>query len=76
MGLLLGWVDLTIDFAQRILPVEFKVVVEQATGDTLAQLKARNYAAKYQASGKAVFLVGIEFSQVDRQIVGFEWERV
>jgi hypothetical protein len=41
----------------------------------MAQLKARNYAAKYQASGKAVFLVGIEFSQAERQIVGFEWER-
>ena len=42
----------------------------------MAQLKAKNYAAKYQASGKAIFLIGVEFSEADRKIVGFEWELV
>jgi hypothetical protein len=71
-----GRVDLAIDFEQQIFLIEFKVVASQATGEAMAQLKAKNYAAKYQTSGKAIFLIGVEFSQADRKIVGFEWERV
>jgi hypothetical protein len=73
---LAGRVDLTIDFEQQIFLVEFKVVDKEPTGEAMAQLKARDYAAKYRARGKSIFLVGVEFSKTERQIVGFEWERV
>jgi hypothetical protein len=71
-----GRVDLTIDFEQQIFLVEFKVVDKEPSGEALAQLKARDYAAKYRGRGKSIFLIGVEFSKTERQIVGFEWERV
>ncbi|MEJ5243682.1 MAG: PD-(D/E)XK nuclease domain-containing protein, partial [Desulfomicrobiaceae bacterium] len=53
--------------------LEFKVVDGEApTGAALAQLRAKNYAAKYRAPGITVIELGVEFSTVKRQIVGWE----
>ena len=40
----------------------------------MAQLKAKNYAAKYAALGKPIYLIGVEFSKEARSVVGFEVE--
>jgi len=45
-------------------------------GKALAQLKAKNYAAKYLASGEPIDLIGVEFSKEARNVVAFEVERV
>jgi hypothetical protein len=42
----------------------------------LAQLKAKDYAAKYRAAGVPIHLVGIEFSKESRRVVGFEFDTV
>jgi len=39
------------------------------------QIKAKDYAAKYQGEENKILLIGIEFSQVTRNIVGFEWDK-
>ena len=44
------------------------------TGAELAQLKARGYADKYRAPGRAVHLVGVEIGAESRNIVAFETE--
>jgi len=65
-----GQCDLTIRYEGKTWLIEFKVIAgEQATGEALAQLVARNYAAKYD--GKIIQL-GIEFSKEKRQIVGWQ----
>jgi hypothetical protein len=51
---------------------EFKVVELVPEGRALAQLQARGYAEKYRARGEPIRLIGVEFSKVDRNIVGFE----
>ncbi|MCG5549129.1 ATP-binding protein [Halorhodospira halochloris] len=43
---------------------------------TLQQLKDKGYAAKYRGEGKPIYLIGVEFSREERQIVGFEVERM
>lgn len=40
----------------------------------MRQIKAKNYAAKYQDGENTIALIGIEFSRVTWNIVGFEWE--
>jgi hypothetical protein len=70
-----GRVDLSIHFAGQIFLVEFKAVDNKPTGAAMAQLKAKDYAAKYRSTGKPIFLIGIEFSKLERQIVSFEWQR-
>lgn len=69
-----GRCDLAVRFGRRVYLFEFKVVDDpHATGEALAQLKARDYAAKYRAQGHDVYLIGVEFSRQTRQIVGWAW---
>jgi hypothetical protein len=42
----------------------------------LAQIKNKSYADKYRERGEPIYLIGVEFSKTDRNIVGFEVERV
>lgn len=68
-----GRLDLSIRFQGRAYVLEFKVVELTDTGKALAQLKSKRYAEKF--SGQEVFLIGVEFSSQERNVVGFEWER-
>ena len=55
---------------ERICLVEFKVVELEPEGKALAQMKAKDYAAKYRAAGVPIHLVGIEFSRESRRVAG------
>jgi hypothetical protein len=71
-----GRIDLTVKLPERIYLFEFKVVELEPEGKALAQLKAKDYAAKYRAAGVPIHLVGIEFSRDIRRVVGFEAQRL
>lgn len=43
-------------------------------GKALREIKERGYAEKYRAMGVPIYLVGIEFDRVKRNIKGFEWD--
>ncbi len=47
---------------------------ESPKGKALAQLKARNYAAKYQDKGWPLHLTGSEFSKETKTLTGFAVE--
>ena len=73
----LGRIDLTIttpDMSQVYI-IEFKVV-ENKKGKALEQIKEKKYHEKYLNIAEEIILIGIEFSQEDRNICKFEWERV
>jgi hypothetical protein len=69
-----GRLDMAVRFQNRIYLFEFKVVELVPQGKALAQLVARNYAAKYLDSGNAITLIGVEFSKETRNIVAFDVE--
>ena len=69
-----GMIDLTIRFNGRVYIIEFKVLELTAKGNALSQIKAKRYHEKY--SENDIYLIGIEFSSEDRNIVNFEWERI
>jgi hypothetical protein len=71
-----GRIDLTVKLPERIYLFEFKVVELEPEGKALAQLKARDYAAKYRMAGVPIHLVGIEFSRESRRVVGFDAEQL
>ncbi|WP_197460505.1 PD-(D/E)XK nuclease domain-containing protein, partial [Thermodesulfatator autotrophicus] len=54
----------------------FKVVELEPEGKALEQLKARGYHEKYLDKCQKIYLVGVEFSKKERNIVGFEWEKI
>ncbi len=77
-----GRIDISVLFnsphnnKKQVYLFEFKVLdSDKADGSALQQIKDKNYTAKYQDSKNQIFLVGIEFSRISRNIVGFEWEQ-
>ncbi|MEJ5243944.1 MAG: AAA family ATPase, partial [Desulfomicrobiaceae bacterium] len=70
-----GRLDLMLRAGSTVWLFEFKVVDGDApTGEALAQLRAKDYAAKYRAAPEVgkLLQVGVEFSASRRQIVGWE----
>ena len=47
---------------------EFKA----GAGAALAQLRERDYAAKYRGRGEPIHLIGVEFSRKTRTVTAFE----
>ncbi len=73
-----GQADMTIELCEHIYVIEFKLdkntpFIEQSENTALAQIKTRDYAQKYRASGKSVHQVGMIFNQTARNLVQMDW---
>ncbi len=71
-----GRLDLSVVFEGRCYLFEFKVVELEPEGRALEQLKAKGYHEKYAGRCREIYLIGVEFSKRERNIVGFSWKRV
>ena len=71
-----GQIDLSVLNQDSVYIVEFKVVEDKEEGMALKQIKERRYYEKYMGKYQEIYLIGIEFSKKDKNIVGFEWEKV
>jgi hypothetical protein len=69
----MGRMDLVIRFQGRVYVLEFKVVELTDTAPALGQIKAKGYSQKF--AEKEVYLIGVEFSSQERNVVGFAWEK-
>jgi hypothetical protein len=67
-----GRIDLTLKIAETIYIIEFKV----GDSDALHQIKTKNYALKYIHEEKNIYLVGINFSEKEKNISHFQWEKI
>ena len=65
-----GRLDMAVRTGGHVYLFEFKVT-EQA-GAALAQLRERDYAAKYRDRGEPIHLIGVEFSRTTRTLTAFE----
>ena len=69
-----GRLDMAVLFGGNVYLFEFKVVEMTPEGAALAQLKERHYADKYRGLGQPIYLIGVEFSKDERNVVAFEME--
>ena len=68
----LGRIDLTIQLENHTYIIEFKVVKRKSKNNSaLQQIIQQGYAAKYSGD---VYQIGIEFSEIKRNITGFAWQ--
>jgi hypothetical protein len=67
---------MTVKLPERIFLFEFKVVELVPEGRALTQLQDKGYADKYRAAGLPLVLIGVEFSRIGRNVVGFESREV
>jgi hypothetical protein len=72
-----GRIDLTVKLDDYIYLIEFKVIeLDQEKGKAINQIKTKKYYEKYQHTDSQVFLIGVELSRQERNIVHFEWEKL
>ncbi|MDX8393415.1 MAG: PD-(D/E)XK nuclease domain-containing protein, partial [Mariprofundales bacterium] len=69
-----GQIDLSVKLGNRIFIMEFKVVEQAGEGKALQQIINKDYASKYVGQGE-IWLIGVEFSSENRNIIGFEYNR-
>ena len=70
-----GRIDMTVLFNAHVYIFEFKVVELAPEGRALQQIQDKGSADKYRARGEPIHLIGVEFSKLQRNIVGFEVAR-
>ena len=68
-----GQVDLAIEYQGRVWLLEFKMDEGGNGQRALEQIKAKGYHHRY--AGRPVALIGMDFSQEQRNLAGFAWER-
>jgi len=72
-----GRIDMTLKFEGRVYIFEFKVIdIIKHQGTALNQIKNRKYYEKYTKDFDEIYLIGIEFSSKEKNIVNFDWKRV
>jgi len=71
-----GRIDCSILYNDIIYILEFKVVDEAKKGIALQQIKEKKYYEKYLHQYSEVYLIGIEFSKINKNITGFEVEKI
>ncbi|MCY4377425.1 MAG: ATP-binding protein [Spirochaetaceae bacterium] len=67
-----GRLDMAVRADGDVYLFEFKVVEVAPPGSALAQLRERDYAAKYRGRGESIHLIGVEFSRKTRNVTAFE----
>lgn len=78
-----GRIDMVIKTDNTVIIFEFKVVEGEGIGEgkgrgntALEQIKNKRYYDKYLGLGKGIYLVGMEFSKIERNITKFDWELI
>ena len=72
-----GRSDMVVRCDEGIYLFEFKLLRDEpagANGTALAQIKEKGYAEKYRHLDKPIHLIGVEFSQAQRNLAAFEVE--
>ena len=67
-----GRLDMAVRTGGHVYLFEFKVVEMAPPGSALAQLRERDYAAKYRAGSEPIHLIGVEFSRDTRNLTAFD----
>ena len=67
-----GRLDMALRTGGHVYLFEFKVVEMAPPGSALAQLRERDYAARYRGGGQPIHLIGVEFSRQTRNVTAFE----
>ena len=72
-----GRIDMAVRLGSRVFLLEFKVVeIDGTPNKAIEQIRKMRYWERYIGKADEIYLIGVEFSSADRNIVGFDWERL
>jgi hypothetical protein len=69
-----GKLDMAVFYKNRAYLFEFKVVELEPEGKALEQIKQKKYEERYRGKYEEIYLIGIEFSAQEKNVVLFEWD--
>jgi len=69
-----GRIDISVEYEDKVYIIELKC--NQSAEKAISQIKERKYADKYKASGRSIFLIGINFDTLERNISDWKFERL
>ncbi|WP_395946921.1 PD-(D/E)XK nuclease domain-containing protein [Caedibacter taeniospiralis] len=64
-----GKIDLTIIMRDKVVIIEFKLAKLGDAKSAIQQIKDKNYAEKYLSSNKPVYLIGMSFDPIERNVI-------
>jgi len=70
-----GRIDLVVRVEGKVYIIEFKVM-EGDKANAFEELKRKGYEEKYRGRAQEIYLVGIDFDVMERNIKNFKWERI
>ncbi len=72
-----GRIDLTLTLNNKVFILEFKVLRkgEKLDKDPITQIKEKRYFEKYRDKAEDIYLIGIVFSEKERNIIKYGFER-
>jgi len=68
-----GRIDIAVEFPDKVYIIELKC--NQSATKAIEQIKDKRYADKYRASGREIFLVGINFDTSKREITDWKMSK-
>lgn len=71
-----GKIDLTLRLPDKILIIEFKLAKYGSAKDALNQIKTKNYADKFQADKRPIYLIGMSFDEEKKELKELLWEQL
>jgi len=52
------------------------VEIDRTPNKAIEQIRTMRYWERYIGKADDIYFIGVEFSSADRNIVGFDWERL
>ncbi len=70
-----GKIDLTVIMQDKVVIIEFKLAKLGDAQSAIKQIKDKKYAEKYLSQDKPIYLIGMSFDSIDRNVVDLVSER-
>lgn len=71
-----GRINLTLETPDKILVLEFKLAKYGSAEEALQQIINKNYVDKFQADKRSIYLIGISFDEVKKEVCGVKWQKL
>jgi PD-(D/E)XK nuclease superfamily len=69
-----GRADAIVQIDNNIYCLEFKL--DKSAKDAIQQIKEKDYLEKFRKTGKALHLIGINFSKTQKEVKEIIWENI
>jgi len=71
-----GRIDLTMQTDDKVIIMEFKLSTLGDANSAIQQITNKGYATKYKPCNKPIYVIGVSFDPVKRNVSDFKWLQI